>query len=111
MALLRPVFIAIVRGSSLDALFEKGGINASREREREKERSDPDRVDARVRAIRSRWSGSLAERGREIGPFTLLFSQLSFFPGVVAAVKEAFFAPKREKKRQIWTQRARSGSV
>ena len=57
-----------------DALFEKRGIHASRERERErvrereKERSDPDRVDARVRASRSRcWSGSLAEREREIG--------------------------------------------
>ena len=71
-------FIAIVRGSSLDALFEKRGINASREREikreREKERKrDPtpiastrafERVDLVVGAAVSRRE---REREREIG--------------------------------------------
>ena len=114
------VFIAIVRGSSLRRIIRKARNKRfererEREGEREKERSDPDRVDARVRAIRSRcWSGRLAERGRErereIG--LLLpssFLKLSFFPlGVVAAVTEALLCqPKKgEKEANLDPERA-----
>ena len=100
-----------------DALFEKRGIHASRERERESKREGEREIRPRSRR-RARSSESISllerqsrgERERDWIPFTLLFSQLSFLSllGVVAAVKKAKKGGKRGK---FGPKRARSGSA